>query len=73
MNQAKVDHLLSSLQGAAWSALKQVNKLMQNSKHKKSFCKRLTDEDTILFKDRAFEIIDIMEDAGVLMPRRQIR
>jgi hypothetical protein len=73
MNQAEVDHLMSGLQGAARLALKLVNKLMQNSKHKKSFCKRSTDEDMILLKDRAFEIINIMKDAGVLLPRMQTR
>jgi hypothetical protein len=73
MTRSKIDNLLIGLQGTACSDLKRADKLLQDPKHKVTFCKRSTEEMMVSFRDKAFEIIDVMEDAGVLLARRQIR
>jgi len=73
MNRKEIDYLMTQLQDAAISSLKRANELLKNAKHRSSFALDTTESTMVRFKDLCFQLVDMLEDAEVLVARKQVR
>lgn len=73
MSSSEVALLVGELLDVGRAALVQVDGLLRLKKNLKAFAAGSTELSMELFKERGYELVGILEDAGVLTPRVQVR
>jgi hypothetical protein len=73
LNQANLEQLLKDFQLAGHAGLKQALKLLGTKRFERGFVEEAMLTCMVVFRDTCLEAVTILEDAGVLAARRQIR
>ncbi|WAQ89815.1 hypothetical protein PtA15_11A506 [Puccinia triticina] len=73
LNGAEMAVLVCELAEVGWAALKRIDGLLKAKAHSKAFIGNSDELSMILFEERLFELVGMLENANMLAPRKQIR
>jgi hypothetical protein len=73
LNQANLESLLKDFHSVGRAGFKRAWKLLGTKRFKSAFVEGATVACMVVFRQTCFEAVTILEDAGVLAARRQIR
>ncbi|WAQ93369.1 hypothetical protein PtA15_18A429 [Puccinia triticina] len=73
LNGAEIAVLVGELAEVGWAALKRMDGLLKTKTHSKAFSGNSDELSMILFKERLFELVGMLEDANLVAARTQIR
>jgi len=73
MCRRQLDSLIFDLQSVGWEGLNRAHKLLKKGNLKDHFCKTATTSTMQILREACFEMVGLLEDAGILVAAKQIR